>query len=168
MNFILHLLFKDLTDEKSVVLLNNELSKIYRILKDISTGAGIPVDRYKELRNTYVFSDQDSLDASYPFEMDFEIVSEMIEIQSVLLSFRIRNFRAYATGVPAGGGHTTPSGGGHTTPSGGGHTTPSGGGHTSASSTHDHSGSTATQSAGHTHNIPITSVAELTPNNWIF
>jgi len=86
---------------------------------------------YHELRNTYVFSDQESLDAAKSFEMDFEIVSEMTAIVNVKLSFRIKEFRAYATTVPSGGGHTTPSGGGHTTPSGGGHTTPSGGGATS-------------------------------------
>ncbi|GAH10718.1 unnamed protein product, partial [marine sediment metagenome] len=77
---------------------------------------GMSADKYYELRNTYVFNDQDSLDPTYPFETDFQIVSEMTAIQSVKLSFKIRNFRAYSTGVPSGGGHTTPSGGGHTTP----------------------------------------------------
>lgn len=120
----------------------------------------ITAEMYNELRNTYVFNDQDSLDDSFPFETDFEIISEMTAIVSVKLSFRIRNFRAYATGVPSGGGHTTPSGGGSTsgatgTPSGGGSTSgatgaPSGGGSTSGSASHDHAGSTAS-GGGHTH-----------------
>ena len=115
---------------------------------------------YHELRNTYVFSDQDSLDGSYPLEMLFEIVSEMTAIVNVKLSFKIRNFRAYATGVPSGGGHTTPSGGGHTTPAGGGATsgsqgTPSGGGSTTGSETHDHSGSTAGGAGDHSHIIKV-------------
>jgi len=109
----------------------------------------ITAEQYFELRNTYVFSDQDSLDASYPFTMDFEIVSEMTAIQKVLLSFRIRNFRAYAKGAASGGGHTTPSGGGHTTPSGGGHT--------SAGANHDHPGSTA---SGGTHDHDISLVQD--------
>lgn len=124
----------------------------------------ITADKYHELRNTYVFSDQDSLDATYPLEMLFEIISEMTAIQNIKLSFRIRNFRAYATGVPAGGGHTTPSGGGHTsssgggqtssstgTPSGGGHTTPSGGGHTTPSGGGSTSG--PHDAVAHTHTI---------------
>jgi|GEM_PF-4052169 len=120
--------------------------------RNIKTGT-ISADKYLELRNTYVFSDQDSLDTTYPFEMDFEIVSEMTAIQSVKLSFRIRNFRAYATGVPSGGGHTTPSGGGHTTPAGGGHTSsaeiaPSGGGHTTPAGGGSTSGAQGSASGG--------------------
>ncbi len=96
----------------------------------------ITADKYFELRNTYVFSDQDSLDASFPFEMDFEIVSEMTAIETVKLSFRIREFRAYATTVPSGGGHTTAAGGGSTSGATG---SASGGGDTSgAESTHSH------------------------------
>ncbi len=109
----------------------------------------ITAEKYYELRNTYVMGDQDSLDASYPFEMDFEIVSEMTTIQSVKLSFRIREFRAYATTVPSGGGHTTPSGGGATSGATG---SASGGGATSGSATHNHPGSTASGGA-HAHGI---------------
>ncbi|GAH09868.1 unnamed protein product, partial [marine sediment metagenome] len=49
----------------------------------------ITADKYNELRNTYVQQGQDSLDPDYPFELDFEIVSEMTAIQSIKLSFRI-------------------------------------------------------------------------------
>lgn len=158
--------------------INDTLQRLVRMLNEISTGAGIPNARMMddslmpvkmhELRNTYVHSDQDSLDPTYPFELDFEIVSEMTEIRHVKLSFRIRNFRAYATGGASGGASTTgvketPSGGGATsgaqgTPSGGGSTsgaqgTPSGGGSTSGSATHNHPGSTA-GGGGHDHYIP--------------
>lgn len=124
-------------------VINDNFLLFSRRLNDMR--AWITSAQYYEIRNTYVFSDQDSLDATYPFEMDFEIVSEMTSIDSVKLSFRIREFRAYSTTVPSGGGHTTASGGGHTTPSGGGHTTPSGGGKTSGS------GGGQTSSSGGTH-----------------
>jgi len=100
----------------------------------------ITADKYNELRNTYVFNGDDSLDANHPFELDFEIVSEMTSINSVKLSFRISQFRAYSKGVASGGGQTTSSGGA-TTPtssSGGGQTTSSGGGQTSSSENRDH------------------------------
>ena len=64
----------------------------------------ITADKYKELRNTDSFMDHDSLDPTYPFEMPFQIVSEMTSIVSVKLSFDITNFRAYAKGIPAGEG----------------------------------------------------------------
>ena len=108
----------------------------------------IIANNYHELRNTYVFNGDDSLDASFPFELDFEIVSEMTAINSVKLSFRISQFRAYSKGVPSGGGHTTPSGGGHTTPSGGGHTTPSGGGATSGATGSASGGGATSGTAG--------------------
>lgn len=143
------------------------------------TTDSIYAKHYHELRNTYVFSDQDSLDAVKSFEMDFEIVSEMTSIETVKLSFRIRNFRAYATGVPSGGGHTTAagggatsgatgsaSGGGHTTPAGGGHTTPSGGGHTSGSRTHGHSVDTGDNTTDHYHKIQVTTGGEPRHDLW--
>ena len=97
----------------------------------------IMANNYQELRNTYVQQGQDSLDATHSFELDFEIVSEMTSINNIKLSFRISKFRAYAKGIPSGGGTTsdykmTPSGGGTTT----GYTgTPSGGGGTSGVTT---------------------------------
>jgi len=79
----------------------------------------ITANKYNELRNTYVFNGDDSLDASFPFELDFEIVSEMTAINSVKLSFRISQFRAYSKGAASGGGATSgatgsASGGGST------------------------------------------------------
>ena len=118
----------------------------------------------KTFRNTYVINAQDSLDATYPMYVNFNIIDEMVKIVSIKLSFWLLPFRAYsqgaasgggstsgATGIasgggstsgttstPSGGGSTTPSGGGSTTPSGGGGTTPSGGGSTSGSSQVNH------------------------------
>jgi len=82
----------------------------------------ITASKYNELRNTYVFNGDDSLDATFPFELDFEIVSEMTAINSVKLSFRISQFRAYsvagaAAGTPSGGGSTSGAGGGQTSSS---------------------------------------------------
>lgn len=113
-------------------------AKIYDLDGSKITADSITADKYNELRNTYVYTSDDSLDASFSFEVPFKIVSEMTSIVSIKLSFKIYEFRAYATTVPAGGGHTTPSGGGHTTPSGGGSTTPSGGGSTSGSDSNSH------------------------------
>jgi hypothetical protein len=79
--------------------------------------ATITADKYSELRNTYVFCGADSLDANYPFALDFEIISEMTAINNVKLSFRISKFRAYETGTPSGGSGTTPSGGSGTSQS---------------------------------------------------
>lgn len=83
----------------------------------IQTGT-ITADKYNELRNTYVQQGQDSLDPDYHFELDFEIISEMTAIQKILLSFRIRKFRAYSKGA-ADGGSCTPTSGTKITPSGG-------------------------------------------------
>ena len=85
----------------------------------------ITADKYNELRNTYVFNDNDSLDASFPFELDFEIVSEMTAINKVLLSFRISQFRAYSIAAASGGEVSSANGGGETpTSSDGGSSTP--------------------------------------------
>ena len=84
----------------------------------------ITADKYNELRNTYVFNGDDSLDASFPFEIPFMIVSEMTSIENIKLSFAISKFRAYskagaAAGTPSGGAGTSgykgsASGGGDT------------------------------------------------------
>lgn len=97
----------------------------------ITTGS-LTADKYNELRNTIVFSGDDSLDSTHPLELDFEIVSEMTAIQNVKLSFRISKFRAYSkAGVAAG----TPSGGLDTSgPSG----SASGGGSTSGVTSQGH------------------------------
>ncbi len=110
----------------------------------------IMANNYQELRNTYVQQGQDSLDGGYPFELDFEIVSEMTSINNIKLSFRIRKFRAYAKGIPSGGGKTsnsvgTPSGGGVTTSYTG---TPSGGAQTSGAAGTPSGGGASSQSGG--------------------
>jgi len=85
----------------------------------------ITANKYAELRNTYVFNGDDSLDSTHPFELDFEIVSETTSIQSVKLSFRINKFRAYSTAASGGSGATISQQTTTTTPSGGGHTSSS-------------------------------------------
>lgn len=72
--------------------------------------ATITADKYLELRNTYVYNGDDSLDNSHPFEVPFRIVSEMTEIVSAKLSFRLMPYRAYSTAAASGGGSTPTSG----------------------------------------------------------
>ena len=79
-------------------------------------------ETYLELRNTYVYNGDDSLDVSHPLEVPFKIVSEMIAVQSIKLSFRIMSFRAYSTAASSGGAATSGAGGGQTSSSGGGQT----------------------------------------------
>jgi len=67
----------------------------------------ITSDKYGELRNTYVYNSSDSLDASYPFEVPFKIVSELEDIVTIKLSFTISNFRAYSTAASSGGSSTS-------------------------------------------------------------
>lgn len=69
----------------------------------------IRAEQYMELRQTYVYNGDDSLDSSKPFEMPFKIVSEMTAIHSVKLSFRLLPYRAYSTGAASGGGSTPTS-----------------------------------------------------------
>lgn len=76
----------------------------------------ITADKYSELRNSLIFNGEDSLDATYPFEFPFIILSETTAIQSIKLSFKILPFRAYNTGAASGGGQTS-SAGGASTPS---------------------------------------------------
>jgi len=103
-----------------------------------SLEGGLRSFNLKEMRNTYVINAQDSLDASYPMFVDFNIVSEMTKIVSIFVYFRIMNYRAYSTAATSGGGSTSGSGGGQTSSSGGGQTTSSGGGQTSATENRDH------------------------------
>ena len=107
----------------------------------------ITADKYNQLRNTYTYDSEDSLDATYSFEIPFKIVSEMIAIQSVELSFKIKNFRSYSTGAASGGGSTSGAGGGQTSSAVG---TPSGGGSTSGavSDKHQHTFSLASGTTG--------------------
>jgi len=81
--------------------------------------SGITSRNLASFRNTYVINVQDSLDASYPMYVHFNIIKEMIKIVSVKVSFWILNYRAYSKGAASGGGQTTSS---KTTPSGGGAT----------------------------------------------
>lgn len=63
----------------------------------------IRAESYLELRQTYVYNGDDSLDSSKPLEIPFKIVSEMTALISVKLSFRIMKYRAYSTTAIAAG-----------------------------------------------------------------
>ena len=84
----------------------------------------IRAETYLELRNTMVYNGDDSLDVSFPLEIPFKIVSEMIDINSAKLSFRIMAFRTHSSGAATGGTATSESGFGANT----GATTPGTGG----------------------------------------
>jgi len=64
----------------------------------------IRAEQYAQLRNTYVYNSEDSLDAAKPFTIPFRIIPEADDIVSATLSFRIMPYRAYSTGAAAGGG----------------------------------------------------------------
>lgn len=116
-----------------------ELSKEAQLLIEIQAirdmvEGGLTRRNIKEYRTTYVINMQDSLDATYPMLVPFNILSEMTNMVSVKVSFWILPFRAYsvagaAQGSASGGGSTSGSQG---SASGGGSTSGSGGGQTSS------------------------------------
>jgi len=71
----------------------------------------IRAEQYAQLRNTYVYNSEDSLDAAKPFTIPFRIIPEADDIVSATLSFRIMPYRAYSTGAAAGGADTSGAGG---------------------------------------------------------
>jgi len=87
----------------------------------------IRAKHYLELRQTFVYNSEDSLDNSKSFTIPFKIVSEMTAIVSVKLSFRIMSYRAYSTAASSGGASTSGSGGGQTSSAGGAQTSSQGG-----------------------------------------
>jgi len=91
----------------------------YDVVNGLKIKGSITADSYAELRQSYCFTWDDSLDSAYPLEVPFRIVSETLAIVSVKISFKIMPFRAYSTGAASGGGQTSSSGGGQTTSSGG-------------------------------------------------
>ena len=50
-----------------------------------------------EYRNTMIFNDWGNCDATYPFIMDFELISEMTKLVECKVSFKIRNFSSPVT-----------------------------------------------------------------------
>ena len=98
--------------------------------------SGITTNNLSNFMNTYVINEKDSLDASYPMYVHFNIINEMINIVSVKVSFWILNYRAYSTAASSGGAVSSASGGGETptSSSGGEVTSASGGGETPTSS----------------------------------
>jgi len=121
---------------------------------DILSG-GIRSANLKEYRNTYVINAQDSLDDSYPMYVHFNIISEMVRIVSIKLSFWLLNFRAYSTGAKSGGGtvETTSEGGGQTTSSGGSSTPTTSDGGSANPTSSSGGGQTSSSGGGHYHAI---------------
>ena len=149
-----------MTDINSILGLENikpeDIAKMKLQLQEIndSIRGGLRSANLKEYRNTYVINAQDSLDASFPMYVHFNIIPEMVKIVSINVAFWFQNFRAYATAASSGGAVSSASGGGATptSSSGGGQTsssvsTPSGGGATSGS-TGSASGGGSTSGSG--------------------
>jgi hypothetical protein len=78
-------------------------AKVANISGGKITANSITASKYNELRNSLIFNGWDSLDASYPFEVPFLLLSELTAIQSVRLSFKIMPYRAYSTTTLSGG-----------------------------------------------------------------
>ena len=50
-----------------------------------------------EYRDVYVFNDCGTLNANYPFIMDFELIKGMTKLVECKVSFKIRNFNSPVT-----------------------------------------------------------------------
>lgn len=85
-------------------------------------------------------SEKENIDATHDLDMLFYLPSDVIRINKALLSFKLKNYRAYETGL-AGGGSSTPTSGGGSVHS-----------HTVSNHTHSVSGGT-TGSTNHQHAI---------------
>ncbi|GAH38749.1 unnamed protein product [marine sediment metagenome] len=109
----------------------DKFQKDLRILKfqmqenQDSLEGGLTSRNISSFLNTYIINEKDSLDDTYDMYVHFNIISEMIKIVSVKVSFWILNYRAYSTAAKSGGEVTSASGGGETpTSSSGGSSTP--------------------------------------------
>lgn len=93
----------------STVGINGNLVVDGSILARHIAAESITADLYKELRQTLVFTGDDSLDATYPYELPFKIPSELCTngIVSIKVSFKIMPFRGYTMGADDGGASTS-------------------------------------------------------------
>jgi len=107
----------ELTQEeynKLMELLKNQ-GKTNLLLQNIddTISGGLRSANLKEYRNTYVINAQDSLDATYPMYVHFNIIPEMVKIVSIQISFWLLPYRAYnriltgTNGSPTLGSETT-------------------------------------------------------------
>ena len=112
--------------------------------------SGITTRNLSNFMNTYVINEKDSLDATHPMYVHFNIINEMVKIISVNVSFWILDYRAYSTAAASGGAVSSASGGGET-PTSSSVSTPSGGGSTSgATGSASGGGSTSGSGGGQT------------------
>lgn len=78
--------------QKDLELEKLKLQKVNDNLK-----GGLTPQNIASFRNTYVITIQDSLDASYPMLVPFDILDGMIKIVKIEVSFRILPYRGYVT-----------------------------------------------------------------------
>lgn len=96
----------------------------------------IRAESYAQLRQTMAWTGEDSLDDIYPYTFNFKLPSETTDLISAKLSFKIKEFRAYAKAAANDAGMTTSTvgGGPGTTGTGNSTTTAYDGGGTSGNS----------------------------------
>jgi len=83
----------ELSQEEYDELIKNQRTTKFLMqdIKDILEGR-IRSANIIEYRNTMIFNDWGTLDATYPFIMDFELVDEMTKLVECKVTFKIRNF----------------------------------------------------------------------------
>lgn len=162
---------KDLAREWDVkYVLNNRIDDISSSQADIERKQQVN-DAYSQgSTNIMTFGYQDNCDANIPAVIPFYVDDDVVNVNTVELTFRTRRFRAYSEATGGGGGivGTTKSGGGTTATSssgggtsttsgsGGGTSTTSGSGGGTSRSTAGGGGATRTASrtGAHVHPIP--------------
>jgi hypothetical protein len=73
-----------------------QIAKIQALDIDDALDGNLTNRNMASFRNTYTICAQDSLDATYPMYVHFNVIDETIKIVSVKVSFWIDQFRAYA------------------------------------------------------------------------
>jgi hypothetical protein len=118
---------KDIRNLKLLLQQNNDLLE-----------SGLRSNNSTNFRNLCIFNAQDSLDATYPMYLHFNIISDTVKIVSVKLSFWLLPFRAYdttdteeAAATSSTQAEQTSSSVAEATPTSSSVSTPSGGGATS-------------------------------------
>ena len=81
--------FEDFKEEETANIISRETRDTLE--------SGIRSCNICEYRNTYVINVSESFDDSYPMYVNFNIMSDMSKIVSVLVSFWIQPYRAYPT-----------------------------------------------------------------------
>jgi hypothetical protein len=88
-----------------------QIAKIQALDIDDALDGNLTNRNMASFRNTYTICAQDSLDATFPMYVHFNVIDETIKIVSVKVSFWIDQFRAYATTTVTSGSLTAKDGG---------------------------------------------------------